>query len=149
LGIVPAAGAAAVWVERGVVLRISGRITGDDREIRRTALDESGVAAIDLAEMELVDGDVVMFLAGNESSGIELSTVRPSSGTGSRGSKAATSALVSANAQAVADCWKAIARSVPAGRGIVIDKNDDRARGHSGNVRAQSAMTNAKERTRI
>jgi len=61
-----------VRIEQGVLLRVSGRIAGDDLEILRIALKESGVAVIDLAEMELVDRDAVMFLAANESSGIEL-----------------------------------------------------------------------------
>ena len=61
-----------IGIERGLVLRVSGRITGDNLEILRTALEESGVAAIDLAAIELVDRDAVMFLAANESSGIEL-----------------------------------------------------------------------------
>jgi hypothetical protein len=61
-----------VRIERGVVLRVSGRITGDDLQILRTALKESCVAAIDLAQIELVDRDAVMVLAANESSGIEL-----------------------------------------------------------------------------
>lgn len=61
-----------VGIERGVVLRVSGRITGDDLEILRIGLEESCVVAIDLAEIELVDRDAVMFLAAAESSGIEL-----------------------------------------------------------------------------
>jgi hypothetical protein len=61
-----------IGIERGLVLRVSGRITRDNLEILRTALEESGVAAIDLAAIELVDRDAVMFLAANESSGIEL-----------------------------------------------------------------------------
>ena len=61
-----------IGIERGLVLRVSGRITRDDLEILRTALEESRVAAIDLAAIELVDRDAVMFLAANESSGIEL-----------------------------------------------------------------------------
>ena len=61
-----------VWIERGVVLRVSGRIAGDDLEILRTALEENRLVAIDLAEIELVDRDAVMFLAVAESSGIEL-----------------------------------------------------------------------------
>ena len=32
-------------IERGVVLRISGRITGEDLEVLRTALGESSVVA--------------------------------------------------------------------------------------------------------
>ena len=58
--------------ERGVVLRVSGRIAVDDLDILRAVLDERGVVAINLAEVELVDRDVVMFLATGESSGIEL-----------------------------------------------------------------------------
>ena len=61
-----------VGIERGVVLRVSGRVTGDDLRILRTALEESRVVAIDLAEIELVDRNAVMFLAVAESSGIEL-----------------------------------------------------------------------------
>jgi hypothetical protein len=61
-----------VRIERGVVLRVSGRIAEDDLEILRTALQESRVVAIDLAEIELVDRDAVMFLVVAESSGIEL-----------------------------------------------------------------------------
>jgi hypothetical protein len=59
-------------IERGVVLFVSGRITADDLEILRIALEESRVVAIDLAAIELVDRDAVMFLAVRESSGIEL-----------------------------------------------------------------------------
>ena len=59
-------------IERGVALRVSGRITGDDLEILRIALEESGVVAVDLAAIELVDRDAVTFLAVKESSGIEL-----------------------------------------------------------------------------
>jgi hypothetical protein len=54
------------------VLRLSGRITGDALNVLRTALEESRVAAIDLAEIELVDRDAVIVLAAGESSGIEL-----------------------------------------------------------------------------
>jgi hypothetical protein len=61
-----------VRIERGFVLRVSGRIAGDDLEILRAALQGSRVVAIDLAEIELVDRDAVMFLAAAEWSGIEL-----------------------------------------------------------------------------
>ena len=61
-----------VGLERGVVLRVSGRVTGDDLEILRAAREESRVVAIDLAEIELVDREAVMFLAVAESGGIEL-----------------------------------------------------------------------------
>jgi hypothetical protein len=59
-------------IERGVVLRVSGRVTGDDLEILRIALEESGVVAVDLAAIELVDRNAVTFLAVKELSGIEL-----------------------------------------------------------------------------
>lgn len=58
-------------VERGVVLCVSGRITGDDLPILRAALDE-GVAALDLAQIELVDRDAVNFFAVSESTGTAL-----------------------------------------------------------------------------
>ena len=61
-----------VPIERGVVLRVSGRMAGNALDILRTALEESRVVAIDLAEIELVDRDAVMFLVVAESSGIEL-----------------------------------------------------------------------------
>jgi len=61
-----------VRIERGLVLRVSGRIAGDDLGILRHALEDSRVDAIDLAETELVDREAVMFLAAIESGGIEL-----------------------------------------------------------------------------
>jgi len=61
-----------VRIERGVVLRVSGRIAGDDLGILRTALQESRVVAIDLAEIELIDREAVLFLALAESGGVEL-----------------------------------------------------------------------------
>lgn len=64
-------------IERGIVLRVSGRITGNDLEILRIALEESGVVAVDLAAIELVDRDAVMFLAVRESNGIELTHCPP------------------------------------------------------------------------
>jgi hypothetical protein len=59
-------------IERGAVLRISGRITGTDLDVLRTALEEGRVVALDLTEVELVDRDAVTFLALNEGNGIEL-----------------------------------------------------------------------------
>jgi hypothetical protein len=61
-----------VGIEGSVVLRLSGRITGDALDVLRTALEESRVVAVDLAEIELVDRDAVIVLAAGESSGIEL-----------------------------------------------------------------------------
>jgi hypothetical protein len=59
-------------LEQGVVLRISGRITGHDLDVLRTALEEGRVVAIELAEVELVDRDAVKLLALKEANGIEL-----------------------------------------------------------------------------
>jgi hypothetical protein len=59
-------------LERGVVLRISGRITGEDLDVLRTALEEGRVVAIDLTEVELADRDAVQLLARTEGDGIEL-----------------------------------------------------------------------------
>jgi hypothetical protein len=59
-------------IEQDVVLRISGRIAGNDLEVLRTALEESRVVAIELADVELVDRDAVEFLALNEANGIAL-----------------------------------------------------------------------------
>jgi hypothetical protein len=55
-----------------LVLRISGRITADDLEVVRTALDGHPVVAIELAEVDLVDRDVLTFLAQTETEGLEL-----------------------------------------------------------------------------
>ena len=59
-------------IEQRVVLRISGRIAGEDLEVLRTALAEGHVVAIELAEVELVDRAAVELLALNEANGIEL-----------------------------------------------------------------------------
>jgi hypothetical protein len=61
-----------VLIEQGVVLRLSGRIAGEDLDVLRNALEEGGVVAIDLTEVELVDRDVVKFLAQIDGTGIEL-----------------------------------------------------------------------------
>jgi hypothetical protein len=61
-----------VLIERGVVLRISGRIAAEDLDVLRTALEESGVVAIDLREVELADRDAVTLLGRTERGGIEL-----------------------------------------------------------------------------
>jgi len=58
--------------EQGLVLYISGRIAAEDIEVVRTALDERRVVAIEVAEVELVDGDAVKLLAQAEAEGIEL-----------------------------------------------------------------------------
>ena len=59
-------------IEQGVVLRISGRISGEDLDVLRTALEEGRVVAVDLTEVELVDRDAVTLLARTEGNGIEL-----------------------------------------------------------------------------
>jgi anti-sigma factor RsiW len=58
--------------ELGLVLYISGRISAEDVEVVRVALDDRSVVAIEVAEVELVDRDAVMLLAQTEAEGIEL-----------------------------------------------------------------------------
>ena len=58
--------------EQGLVLYISGRLAAKDLEVLRAALDECRVAAIELAEVELVSRDAVKLLAQSECEGIEL-----------------------------------------------------------------------------
>ena len=56
-----------------VVLRISGRITREDLDVLRGVLgQESGVVAIDLKDVGLVDSDAVKVLALSEENHIEL-----------------------------------------------------------------------------
>jgi anti-anti-sigma regulatory factor len=59
-------------IEQGAVLRISGRIAGEDLDVLRIALEEGRVVALDLTEVELVDCDAVKLLAWTEANGIEL-----------------------------------------------------------------------------
>ena len=59
-------------IEQGVVLRISGRIAGEDLDVLRTALEEDRVVALDLTEVELIDRDAVTLLARTEGNGIDL-----------------------------------------------------------------------------
>ena len=65
--------------ERGlVVLRISGRITGDDVDVLRAAIDqERGAVAIDLEEVGVVDRAAVDLLVFSEGRGIELRNCPP------------------------------------------------------------------------
>jgi anti-anti-sigma regulatory factor len=58
--------------EQGLVLHISGRIAAEAVEVVRAALDEFPVVAIEIAAVELVDGDAVKLLAQTEGDGIEL-----------------------------------------------------------------------------
>jgi len=59
-------------IEQGVVLRISGRMAGEDLDVLRNALEDGRVVALDLTEVELADRDAVTLLARIESNGIEL-----------------------------------------------------------------------------
>ena len=59
-------------IEQGAALHISSRITGEDLDVLRIALEEGRVVALDLAEVELVDHDAVKLLARTEANGIEL-----------------------------------------------------------------------------
>ena len=59
-------------MDHGVVLRISGRIAGEDLDVLRSALEESRIVAIELGEVELIDRDAVKLLARNEANGVEL-----------------------------------------------------------------------------
>ena len=54
------------------MLRISGRIAAEDLSVVRAAVEEGGVVAIELAELELVDREAVKLLAAGEANGIEL-----------------------------------------------------------------------------
>ena len=59
-------------IEHGVVLCISGRMTGEDLDVLRTALEEDRVVALDLTDVALVDRDAVKALGRTEGNGIEL-----------------------------------------------------------------------------
>ena len=59
-------------IEESVVLRISGRIQGEDLDVLRMALEDGRVVALDLTEVELIDRDAVKLLARTEGNGIEL-----------------------------------------------------------------------------
>ena len=55
------------------VLYVSGRIEGEDLGVLRAALGpDSGALAIDLKDVDLIDGDVVRFLAIIEANGVAL-----------------------------------------------------------------------------
>jgi anti-anti-sigma regulatory factor len=56
-----------------VVLRISGRITGDNASTLRTLLEqERSPLTLDLKDVRLVDGEAVRLLAIHESNGVEI-----------------------------------------------------------------------------
>ena len=59
--------------ENLVILRISGRITGQDVDMLRALLErERNAVAIDLTDVLLVDREAVKLLAVSESNGAEL-----------------------------------------------------------------------------
>jgi hypothetical protein len=67
-----------VSAENLVVLFISGRITGQHVEMLRDVLErESGVVAIDLKNVLLVDREAVKVLALSEANGTELKNCPP------------------------------------------------------------------------
>ena len=56
-----------------VVLRVSGRLTGDHVDTLRTLLEqESSALILDLKEVRLVDGEGVKLLAIHESNGVRI-----------------------------------------------------------------------------
>jgi hypothetical protein len=54
------------------VLHISGRITREEFDVLRTALEDGSVVAVELAGLELIDRDAMKLLAISEANGIEL-----------------------------------------------------------------------------
>jgi anti-anti-sigma regulatory factor len=62
-----------ITAEDLVMLRISGRITGEDVNMLRTLLEEERSAvAIDLKDVLLVDREAIKLLALRESNGAEI-----------------------------------------------------------------------------
>jgi hypothetical protein len=57
---------------QGLVLHISGRITREDLDVLRTALNDSSVVAVELTELALIERDALKLLAVYEANGIEL-----------------------------------------------------------------------------
>ena len=56
-----------------VVLRVSGRLAGDNVDTLRTLMEqERSVVTLDLEDVRLVDGDAVKLLAIHESNGLRL-----------------------------------------------------------------------------
>lgn len=59
--------------EDRVVLRVSGRLTGEHVDTLRTLLEEEkGAVTLDLKDVRLVDDEAVSLLAAGESSGVRL-----------------------------------------------------------------------------
>ena len=56
-----------------MVLRVSGRITGDHVKTLRALLEQENIAlTLDLKEVRLVDGEAVRLLALHESKGVRI-----------------------------------------------------------------------------
>jgi hypothetical protein len=55
-----------------VVVRISGRVGAENLDILRRVLEEGRIAAIDLKDLLLIDGDAVKLLVVAQANGIEL-----------------------------------------------------------------------------
>jgi hypothetical protein len=67
-----------VIAEEVVVLRVSGRIKGEDVDMLRTLLDREGRAvALDLKDVLLLDREVVELLALRESNGTKIRNCPP------------------------------------------------------------------------
>ena len=59
--------------EGRVVLRVSGRLAGDNVDMLRTLLQqENNVLTLDLKDVRLVDGEAVKLLAIHESNGVRI-----------------------------------------------------------------------------
>ena len=58
--------------EGTAVLRVTGRITGEDVDVLRAALAQESAIAIDLSDVSLIDREVVKVLAVTEANGIAL-----------------------------------------------------------------------------
>jgi hypothetical protein len=59
--------------EDGVVLRVSGRLTGDNVETLRKLMErESSGLTLDLKDVRLADGEAVKLMAIHESNGVRI-----------------------------------------------------------------------------
>lgn len=61
-----------VSTDQGLVLRISGRISRDDVDVLRIAIEGGSVIAVELSELELIDRDALRLLTIYEMNGMEL-----------------------------------------------------------------------------
>ena len=56
-----------------MVLRVSGRLSGNNVDMLRTLLEqENNVLTLDLKDVRLVDGDAAKLLAMHESNGVRI-----------------------------------------------------------------------------